>query len=151
MSNPASEKHQTRASSRVVQNTSYYSSVCGQGTHDYSAPYLRLCTMVRHSQDVDSSQFLVYIGRRTTIATVYLYCSLVPFYNPPKVSKSRYTPYMRLGERRYSSYSFLTSALERGEWSASHPGRDLPPGERAAPYPLYRRLGGPQSRSGRRG
>jgi hypothetical protein len=35
-----------------------------------------------------------------------------------------------LGERRYSSYLFLTSALDGGEWSASHPGRDLPPGER---------------------
>jgi hypothetical protein len=32
-----------------------------------------------------------------------------------------------LGERRYSSYSFLTSALEGGEWSASRPGRALPP------------------------
>jgi hypothetical protein len=26
-----------------------------------------------------------------------------------------------LGERRYSSYSFLSSALEGGEWSASRP------------------------------
>jgi hypothetical protein len=34
-----------------------------------------------------------------------------------------------LGERRYSSYSFLTSALEGGEWSASRPGRALPPGK----------------------
>jgi hypothetical protein len=33
----------------------------------------------------------------------------------------------RLGERRYSSYSFLTSALEGGEWSGSCPGRALPP------------------------
>jgi hypothetical protein len=33
-----------------------------------------------------------------------------------------------LGERRYSSYSFLTSALEGVEWSASRPGRALPPG-----------------------
>jgi hypothetical protein len=32
-----------------------------------------------------------------------------------------------LGDRRYSSYSFLTSALEGGEWSASRPGRALPP------------------------
>jgi hypothetical protein len=31
------------------------------------------------------------------------------------------------GERRYSSYSFLTSALDGGEWSASRPGRALPP------------------------
>jgi hypothetical protein len=34
-----------------------------------------------------------------------------------------------LGGRRYSSYSFLTSALEGGEWSASRPGRALPPGK----------------------
>jgi hypothetical protein len=34
-----------------------------------------------------------------------------------------------LGERRYSSYSFLTSALEGGEWSASRPGRSLDPGK----------------------
>jgi hypothetical protein len=31
------------------------------------------------------------------------------------------------GERRYSSCSFLTSALEGGEWSASCPCRALPP------------------------
>jgi hypothetical protein len=34
-----------------------------------------------------------------------------------------------LGDRRYTSYSFLTSALEGGEWSASRPGRALPPGK----------------------
>jgi hypothetical protein len=32
-------------------------------------------------------------------------------------------------ERKYSSYSFLTSALDGGEWSASRPGRALPPGK----------------------
>jgi hypothetical protein len=31
---------------------------------------------------------------------------------------------------RYSSYSFLISALDGGEWSESRPGRALPPGER---------------------
>jgi hypothetical protein len=31
------------------------------------------------------------------------------------------------GDRRYSSYSFSKSALDRGEWSASRPGRALPP------------------------
>jgi hypothetical protein len=54
------------------------------------------------------------------------------------------------GGRRYSSYSFLTSALDGGEWSASRPGRALPPGKDLQ-YPLDIRLGGPQSRSGRRG
>jgi hypothetical protein len=34
----------------------------------------------------------------------------------------------RGGERRYSSYSCLISALDGGEWSASRPGRALPPG-----------------------
>jgi hypothetical protein len=29
----------------------------------------------------------------------------------------------------YSSYSFSTSALDGGEWSASRPGRALPPGK----------------------
>jgi hypothetical protein len=34
-----------------------------------------------------------------------------------------------VGDRRYSSCSFLTWALERGESSASRPGRVLPPGK----------------------
>jgi hypothetical protein len=43
-----------------------------------------------------------------------------------------------------------TSAPEGGEWSASRLGR-FNPRERAPWYPLDRRLGGPQSRSGRGG
>ena len=34
-----------------------------------------------------------------------------------------------------------------GEWSAARPGRTLPPGK--SRHPFYRRLGGPQGRSGR--
>jgi hypothetical protein len=30
------------------------------------------------------------------------------------------------GESRYSSYSFLTSALDGGEWSTTRPGHALP-------------------------
>ena len=44
-------------------------------------------------------------------------------------------------------YSSVTAALEGGEWSAARPGRTLPPGR--TQYPFYRRLGGPQDRSGR--
>jgi hypothetical protein len=40
----------------------------------------------------------------------------------------------------------MTTALEGGEGSASHPGRSLPPGENR--YPLYLRLGGSKGRSG---
>jgi hypothetical protein len=43
-----------------------------------------------------------------------------------KVKLCCYMPWRRLGERRYSSYSFLTSAIDGGEWSASHPGCALP-------------------------
>jgi hypothetical protein len=44
------------------------------------------------------------------------------------------------GERRYSSYSFLTSALDGGEWSASRPGRALPPGK-GLPVPIGQETG----------
>ena len=40
----------------------------------------------------------------------------------------------------------MTAALEGDEWSALCPGRTLPPGK--TQYPFYRRLGGPQGRSG---
>jgi len=41
----------------------------------------------------------------------------------------------------------MTAALEGGEWSAARPGRTLAPGKTR--YPLYRRMGGLQGRSGR--
>ena len=40
----------------------------------------------------------------------------------------------------------MTAALEGSEWSAARPGRTLPPGKTR--YPFYRRLVGPQGRSG---
>jgi hypothetical protein len=44
------------------------------------------------------------------------------------------------GERRYISYSYLTSALDGGEWSASRPGRALPPGK-GPPVPIVQEAG----------
>jgi hypothetical protein len=44
----------------------------------------------------------------------------------------------------------LTSALVGGEWSTSRPGR-ITPGRKIPRYPLDKRLGGPQNRTGRRG
>ena len=41
----------------------------------------------------------------------------------------------------------MIAALEGGEWSAALPDRTLLPGNTC--YPFYRRLGGPQGRSGR--
>ena len=41
----------------------------------------------------------------------------------------------------------MTAVLEGGKWSAARPGLNLPQGKTR--YPFYRRLGGPQGRSGR--
>jgi hypothetical protein len=54
------------------------------------------------------------------------------------------------GERMYSSYSFTTSALD-GVSGQHHASATLYPRGKGPRYPLDRRLGGPQSRSGQRG
>jgi len=51
-----------------------------------------------------------------------------------------------LRESRGIALLYFRPALEGGEGSASRPDSALPPGK--TPYPLYRRLGGPQGRSG---
>jgi hypothetical protein len=43
-------------------------------------------------------------------------------------------------ERRYSSYSYLNSALDGSEWSASRPGRALSPGK-VPPVPIGQEAG----------
>jgi hypothetical protein len=56
------------------------------------------------------------------------------------------------GERKcsyYSYYSFLTFAVDGGEWSASQQGRHLSTGKDPR-YPLDGRLGGPHSWYGHR-
>jgi hypothetical protein len=54
--------------------------------------------------------------------------------------QSRYTPWRRFGERKYSSYSFTTSALNGGKWSESRPGLALPPGK-GPPVPIVQEAG----------
>jgi hypothetical protein len=44
------------------------------------------------------------------------------------------------GERRYSSYTFMTSALDGGEWPASRPSPALPPGK-GTPTPIGQEAG----------
>jgi hypothetical protein len=51
------------------------------------------------------------------------------------------------GSRGIAPLFLLFSALDGGGWSTSRPGRFTPGKE--SRYPLYRRLGGPQGRSGR--
>jgi hypothetical protein len=62
-------------------------------------------------------------------------------HNILKLKLSHYTPRRRLGEWRYSSYSFSMSVAPRKLFS---PGKN-------PRYPLDTRLCGPQSRSGHRG
>jgi hypothetical protein len=57
-----------------------------------------------------------------------------------KVKQSLYTSWRRLGGEEYSSYSFSTSALDGGEWSASRSGRSLPPGK-GSPVPIVQEAG----------
>jgi hypothetical protein len=57
-----------------------------------------------------------------------------------KVKLSRYTPWSRLGKRSYSSSSFLISAPDGGQWSASRPGRVLP--QHKGSIPLTHWIGG---------
>jgi hypothetical protein len=57
-----------------------------------------------------------------------------------KLELSHYTPWRHRGERMYGSYSFTTSALDGGEWSASRPGRALLPGI-ASPVPIAQEAG----------
>ena len=54
-----------------------------------------------------------------------------------------------VGGAEVQLHSFVTSALDKGEWSNSRPDRFTP--EKELRYPLNTRLGGPRSRSGRYG
>jgi len=60
--------------------------------------------------------------------------------------KRKYTLYRHWGSVQAVRSLSWPTALEGGEETASCPGRSLPPGKTR--YPLYRRLGGPQGRSG---
>jgi hypothetical protein len=55
--------------------------------------------------------------------------------------QSRYTPWRLLGGRGGIAPTHLsTSALDRGEWPASRPGRALPPGK-GPPIPVVHEAG----------
>ena len=67
--------------------------------------------------------------------------------HPCTGTEALYRLYGPQGEQRYTQlYSFMTMALEGSEGSALRPGCSLPP--KNTRYLLYRRLGGPQDRSG---
>jgi hypothetical protein len=53
---------------------------------------------------------------------------------------SYHRPWRRLGGEEYSSYSFSTSTLDGGEWSASRPARVLAPWK-GSPVPIVQEAG----------
>jgi hypothetical protein len=75
------------------------------------------------------------------LATVQIYCTMTT------VNMSLTTPWRHIGGTEVQLHSFLTSALDGGEWSTSRSGRFTPGKETR--YLLNRRLGGSQRRSGR--
>jgi hypothetical protein len=84
------------------------------------------------------SQYIHPISRHVSV--VINHSQVNPFLKTLLKKQSRYTLWRRLGERRYSSYSFITSTLDGGEWSASRPGRALPPGK-GSPVPIVQEAG----------
>ena len=86
----------------------------------YQNKVLQLC-----SADSKRFEFLILFSRQVS-----------PFHRPRR----------SLGRVEVQLYSILDLCTRRGEGSASRPGSNLPPGKTR--YPLYRRLGGPQGRSG---
>jgi hypothetical protein len=67
-----------------------------------------------------------------------------------QAKQSHNTPMEKRGDRMYGSYSFKISALD-GVSGERHAPAALYPREKDPRYELYRRLGGPQSRSGQKG
>jgi hypothetical protein len=63
--------------------------------------------------------------RKCKITSDVIVCQRTELDKVKKLSRYRHATTKR--ERKYSSYSFLTSALDVGEWSASLPDRSLAP------------------------
>jgi hypothetical protein len=101
----------------------------------------------QHSREalVSNQWFATPLGIRKIFQVVYGKISVVAYFclvlhDKAKVSQSHYTPLRPCGQRRYSSYTFMTSALDGGEWSASRPGHALAPGK-GPPVPIVQEAG----------
>jgi len=62
-----------------------------------------------------------------------------------RIVKIKHAPKQAKKAQKYSSTLYLTSGIGGGGWSTPRPGHFNPGKDR---YTLYRRLGGPQGRSG---
>jgi hypothetical protein len=95
---------------------------------------------LRHSRWIGEPVWTLWTDRNPVLPIIEPTHSLVTILTEKKLKPSHYTPGERLGERRYNPYSFSTSALDGGEWSASHPGRALAPGK-GSPVPSAQEAG----------
>ena len=86
---------------------------------------------------------LAYLITVESFEYIYIYI----YIHTGKGKVSRYRPGVAQRVGRGIALLFHDRGTRRGEWSAARPGRTLPPGRTR--YPFYRRLGGPQGRSGR--
>ena len=101
----------------------------------------RKITMTPSGIEPATFRFVVQHLNHCATAVPYIYIK------GKKVKQSRYRPGVTQRVGRCIALLFHDRGTRRGEWSAARPGRTLPPGK--SQYPFYRRLGGPQSRSGR--
>jgi len=104
---------------------------------------MNVCMLTRTDHDrllINSFQF-IYINLLHSLAQYSYKCIYIRQSDPVT------GPVWPRGWVEVLLYSSITAALEGGEWSAARPGRTLPLGKTR--YPFCRRLGGPQSRSGR--
>jgi hypothetical protein len=114
----------------LVIGTSCHVKCCSK--HFSNKNYLEWCdthTTIINIMIMMSNMIMIIIQFRS-----YIVCQLQRHYHWQKIS-----PATRhggaWGERRYRSCSFLTSALDGGEWSASRPGYALPLGK-GSPVPI---------------
>jgi hypothetical protein len=98
-----------------------------QGTMREHSPYASACTC----QD----KFVCNKITRLSLVQILACNSTASSYSCPATRHGG-----AWGERRYSCYSFSTSALDGGEWSVSLFGRALPPGK-GPPVPIGQEAG----------
>jgi hypothetical protein len=96
--------------------------------HKLQKELLCICLYTDHCQSTDTS----------CVASIAINAKLLLIVLSQKKNTTRHEG--ALGEGTYSSYSFTTSALDGGEWSASRPGHALPPGK-GPPVPIVQEAG----------
>jgi hypothetical protein len=116
-------------------------------TSNFGIPFINCCCFVsdfsfHQLHKKDSLPFTVYVSTNTDKYYNFHFKKSAPSYRHWGAVQAVWP----LEGVEVQLYSFMTTALEGGEESALCPGCSLPLGKTW--YPLYRRLGGPQGRSG---